>query len=122
MPLMCCIRHGSGQQRVVPAGGPRQRGDRVEQAGAFVVALLGFLALLALGVIRRWRWLFWVILVAVAAGVLRVPIAVVQSSGRMSPGGPNWYVAVQGVIGVIQVCIAVAMFIGYCRAGPWGPY
>jgi hypothetical protein len=89
---------------------------------AFVVALSGFLTVLAIGVLRRWRWLFWLLLVAFAAGLARVPIAILQLSGRMASEGPNWYIVVQGVISVIQVGLAVAMFAGYRRAGPWGAF
>ncbi len=88
----------------------------------FVLPLLGFLTVLALGVLRRWRWLFWLVLVAFAAGLARVPVAVLQLSGRMAPEGPDWYVVLQGVIGVIQIAIAVAMFAGYRRSGPWGAF
>ena len=100
---------------------------RIPGAGApaiigFVVALLVFLTVLAIGVLRRWRWAFWLILVAFAAGLVRVPVAVLQLSGRMVPEGPDWYVVVQGIIGVIQVAVAAAMFIGYRRSGPWGPF
>ena len=45
-----------------------------------------------------------------------------QLSGQMAPDGPDWYVVLQGVIGVIQVVIAVAMFAGYRRSGPWGGF
>ena len=41
---------------------------------AFLAALLGFITLLGAGVLRRWRWAFWLILVAFLAGVLRVPV------------------------------------------------
>jgi len=88
----------------------------------FLVLLLGFLSLLAIGVLRRWRWAFWLILVAFGAGLARVPVALLQLSGRMAPEGPDWYAVVQGVIGVIQVVIAVAMFAGYRRSGPWGAF
>lgn len=89
---------------------------------AFVLALLAFLTVLAIGVLQRWRWIFWLILVAFAAGLVRVPVAVLQLSGRMVPEGPDWYVVVQGVVGLIQVAIAVAMFAGYRRSGPWGSF
>jgi hypothetical protein len=88
----------------------------------FVVALFGFLSVMAIGVLQRWRWVFWLILVAFAAGALRVPVAALQLSGRMAPEGPDWYIVVQGVIGVVQVAIAVAMFAGYRRSGPWGSF
>jgi hypothetical protein len=45
---------------------------------AFLLALAAFIALLAVGVLRRWRWAFWLILVAFLAGVLRVPVAILQ--------------------------------------------
>jgi hypothetical protein len=32
--------------------------------------------LLAVGVLRRWRWTFWLILVAFLAGAVRVPVAI----------------------------------------------
>jgi hypothetical protein len=88
----------------------------------FVVALFAFLSVLTIGVVRRWRWAFWMILVAFVAGAIRVPVAALQLSGRMAPEGPDWYVVLQGVIGVIQVAIAGAMFAGYRRAGPWGSF
>jgi hypothetical protein len=101
-------------RRIPGAGGPVIIG--------FVGALSRFLAVLTIGVLRKWRWLFWLILVAFAAGVIRVPLAVLQLSGDMSPEGPAWYVLAQGVIGAIQVALAVAMFVAYRRSGPWGSF
>lgn len=101
--------------RRIPGGG-------VPAVAGFLVALLVFLSLLAMAVLQRRRWAFWLILVAFAAGALRVPVAALQLSGRMAPEGPGWYVVMQGVIGVVQVAIAVAMFAGYRRAGPWGSF
>jgi hypothetical protein len=47
-----------------------------------VLAALGvFIGLLAMGVLRRWRWIFWLILVAFLAGVLRVPVAGCRRAG-----------------------------------------
>lgn len=87
-----------------------------------MVALLGFLAVLGCGVVRRWRWLFWVLLVAFAAGLARVPVAVLQLTGQMAPEGPDWYIVLQGVIGLVQAGLAYAMFAGHRRSGPWGAY
>jgi hypothetical protein len=55
----------------------------------FVVALTAFIVLLSIGVLRRWRWMFWLILIAFLFGVLRIPVAVLQISGQMRPDGPS---------------------------------
>jgi hypothetical protein len=71
---------------------------------AFLTALLGFITLLGIGVLRRWRWAFWLILVAFLMGVL-------------TADGPRWYVTFQGLLGVLQLAIGLAMVAGYRRAG-----
>jgi threonine/homoserine/homoserine lactone efflux protein len=86
----------------------------------FVAVLTAFIVLLSIGILRRWRWTFWLILVAFLFGVLRIPVAVLQLSGHIAPDGPPWYVILQGVIGVVQVLIALAMVLGYRRSGVWG--
>jgi hypothetical protein len=103
------------EQRLRSLPGPQRIVDIV-----FVVALTAFIVLLSIGVLRRWRWMFWLILLAFLFGVLRIPVAVLQLSGQMTPDGPPWYVIMQGVIGVVQVLIALAMVFGYRRSGVWG--
>jgi hypothetical protein len=88
----------------------------------FLAVLTGFLGLLTVGVLRRWRWTFWLVLVAFLAGVLRVPVAVLQLTGVLAADVPTWYVAFQGVIGLAQVAIGLAMLAGYRRAGVWGSF
>ena len=89
---------------------------------AVLAALTGFIALLAVGVVRRWRWLFWLILVAFLAGVLRVPVAILQLTGVLSADVPTWYVTFQGLIGLAQLAIGLAMLAGYRRSGVWGAF
>jgi hypothetical protein len=89
---------------------------------ALLAALTGFIALLAVAVVRRWRWAFWLILVAFLAGVLRVPVAVLQLTGAVPADAPTWYVAFQGLIGVAQLAIGLAMLAGYRRSGVWGAF
>jgi hypothetical protein len=83
----------------------------------FVVALTAFIVLLSIGVLRRWRWTFWLIVITFLFGVLRIPVAALQLSGQMTPDGPPWYVILQGVIGVLQVLIGLTMVRGYRRSG-----
>jgi hypothetical protein len=87
---------------------------------AFLAALLGFIALLGVGVLLRWRWTFWLILVAFLAGVLRVPVAILQLAGVLRASTPTWYVVFQGLIGLGQLAVGLAMLAGYRCAGVWG--
>jgi hypothetical protein len=89
---------------------------------AVLAALTGFLALLALGVVRRWRWTFWLVLVAFLAGVLRVPVAILEITGVLPVNVPTWYVAFQGLIGLAQLGIGLAMLAGSRRSGVWGAF
>jgi hypothetical protein len=96
-------------------------GSGVAEVG-FLVVLTGFLGLLAFGVLRRWRWTFWLVLVAFLAGILRMPVAILQLTGVLAADVPTWYVLFQGVIGLAQVAIGLAMLTGYRRAGVWGAF
>jgi hypothetical protein len=89
---------------------------------AFLAALTAFIGLLTVGVLRRWRWIFWLVLVAFFAGVLRVPVAVLQLTGVLAADVPTWYVIFQGIIGLVRVAIGLAMLAGYRRAGIWGSF
>ena len=97
---------------------PAGRGRSAEIV--FLATLSAFIGLLSVGVLRRWRWLFWLILVAFLFGVLRVPVAVLQLTGAVAATTPTWYVVLQGLIGAAQLAIAVAMLAGYRRSGIWG--
>jgi hypothetical protein len=88
---------------------------------AFVVALSGLIGVVSVGVVRRWRWIFWLILAVFFLGVLRVPVAVLELAGH-SVASRAWYVVLQGGAGVIQFAIAVTMLAGYRRSGVWGAF
>ena len=88
---------------------------------AFVVGLTVFIALLCFGVVRRWRWAFWLILIAFLAGVLRVPASVLELAGTLPAQGPTWYTALQAVFGVVQFAIGLVMLADYRRSRrAWG--
>jgi len=98
-----------------------QGSQRPAEIGALLV-LTALFGLLSTGVIRNWRWTFWLILVVFMAGILRVAIAGLQLA-RIVPGqGPAWYVSLQAIVGLIQFVIALAMLAGYRRAGVWGEF
>ena len=86
----------------------------------FLAALSAFIALLEMGAVRRWRWTFWLILVAFLFGPLRVVVSVLPLGGVVLLDGPTWYVLYQALLGLLQVAIALFMLAGYRRAGAWG--
>jgi hypothetical protein len=94
--------------------------DEVGGEAAEVVALIALLILLSVGIVRGWRWLFWLILIAFLAGILRVPAAALELAGKIPQQGPAWYVVLTAVVGVIQFVIALTMVAGYRRSGVWG--
>ena len=88
----------------------------------FLAALVAFIAFVSIGVFRRWRWMFWLIVVAFLAGTLRVPASILELTRFLPTTNPDWYVLFQGVIGVIQLAIGLALLKGYRKAGPWGAF
>ena len=89
---------------------------------SLLIALSALIAVLVVGVFRRWRWTFWLVLIAFLFGVLRLPASALQLAGAMPASAPTWYEALQGVIGVVQFLIAIAMVAGYRKAGVWGEF
>src|SRR5207253_5231374 len=80
------------------------------------LAVLGLLAgisllivIVATGVVRKWRWTFWLLLVAFLAGVLRVPAAALELTGVLLQSAPVWYEVFTAVIGVVQFGIGLVM-------------
>lgn len=100
----------------LPGGNQRLAGVGV------LLVLTALFALLSTGVIRGWRWTFWLILVAFLAGILHVLTATLRLVGLMAENGPVWYVVFQVVVGLIQFVIGLAMLTGYRKAGVWGAF
>ena len=99
-----------------------QPGGSLAPELAFLVAITALIALLGAGVVRRWRWMFWLILLAFLAGVIRVPASALELTGKLPMSGPAWYVLLQAAIGVVQFAIGLAMVAGFRSAGVWGSF
>ena len=97
-------------------------GNRQSAEVVFVLAISALIFVLAIGIIRRWRWTFWLILVAFLSGVLRIPASILEILGVIPANGPIWYILLQGVLGLVQFAIGLAMLSGYRRAGTWGRF
>ena len=89
---------------------------------AFLILISALIAIVAIGVLRRWRWAFWLVVVAFIAGILRLLASALQLTNILPGGGPAWYVALQAAIGTAQFLIAMAMIAGYRKAGVWGAF
>ena len=97
------------------------RGQLAADIGA-LLELTALLTLLSIGVVRGWRWTFWLILIAFLAGISRVPIAALELVGKSPQQSPVWFVLFTAVVGLIQFGIALAMLAGYRKSGIWGEF
>lgn len=86
---------------------------------AFVVLTVLF-GILSTGVIRGWRWTFWLILIVFMVGILRAVYAVLEIADVVPPRGPAWYVVLPGVVGLVQFGIALVMLAEYRSPTGWG--
>jgi hypothetical protein len=86
----------------------------------FLVAVSAFILLIAVGVVSRWRWAFWLLLIAFLSGVLRVPASLLELGGWIPAAGPSWYVVFQALIGAAQFVIGLVLVIEFRRYGVWG--
>jgi hypothetical protein len=89
-------------------------------ATLFLVALLIFITILIIGVLRHWRWLFWLLLIANSFSILEVPATILQLTGVIPDPYPVWYSLYRMSAALIQVGIAVWMIRIYYHYGVWG--
>jgi hypothetical protein len=68
------LRLGPGQHTIADA--------------TFLAAISAFLVVLSIGVVRRWAWTFWLILVAFLTGILRIPLAALELTDVISTSDP----------------------------------
>jgi hypothetical protein len=85
----------------------------------FLAGILVFIAFVILGVVRHWRWLFWVLLVAFGFMILEVPATILQLIGVVPSLFPVWYSLCRMGVSVIAVIIAVWMIQIYRQYGVW---
>ena len=88
-------------------------------ATLFLVALLVFITVLIVGVVRHWRWLFWLLLVAFSFMILEIPATILQLTGVVPNLFPVWYSLLRMGISIITFVIAVWMIYIYRQYGVW---
>jgi hypothetical protein len=93
---------------------------RPSSATMFMVAVVAFVGVLIVGVVRRWRWEFWLVLLAFAFSGLQIPVAALELVGVVPVAYPGWYIVARAVVAAIQVTIAIAMLRLHRSCGVWG--
>ncbi|GHO98313.1 hypothetical protein KSF_083610 [Reticulibacter mediterranei] len=88
-------------------------------ASAFVLLLLLLIGLMIVGIVRRWRWLFWLLLIDFTCSTLQVPAAILQLNGLLPETAPAWYILSRAGVGLLQVALACWMWWIYWHYGVW---
>jgi hypothetical protein len=82
-------------------------------------AISGIIAVAIIGVVRSWRWLFWLLLLAFGASILQFPVTALQLINILPLTDPLWYRLLQTGIAVGEFGIAVWMYRVYRSQGTW---
>jgi pimeloyl-ACP methyl ester carboxylesterase len=85
----------------------------------FLVTILVLITMLILGVVRHWRWLFWLILIAFTGSAIQIPVEGLQLLGVFLNPSPVWYSLFRGGVGFIELGFAFWMIQTYRHQGVW---
>src|SRR5215467_7179161 len=85
----------------------------------FLVGVLALIALISFGIVRHWRWLFWLILIAWTSSVIQIPVEGAQLLGVFPNPYPVWYSLFRGGVGFIELGFAFWMIQTYRHQGVW---
>lgn len=88
-------------------------------ATLFLSLILVFIAVLIVGTVRHWRWLFWLVLIAFSFSILEIPATLLQLAGLFPGRFPLWYSLYRMSVALIEGGIAVWMFQIYRKYGVW---
>ena len=88
-------------------------------ATLFLAGIVVLIAVLVVGIVRRWRWVFWLLLIAFTAMILEIPATILQLTGVIASLFPVWYSLCRMGVSVIAVGIAGWMWYIYRHYGVW---
>lgn len=86
---------------------------------AFMAAIALLVAVLAMGVIWRWRWVFWLVLIAFVLSGLQIVALPFELAGILPPQYPVWYALFRALVAAAQLAIGLWMIRIYRRCGVW---
>jgi hypothetical protein len=84
----------------------------------FLVGVLVLITLLSFGVVRNFRWVFWLMLVAFAGSALQIPVTLLQIADVLPSSDPLWY-GLFRMGAVVELALAVWMIYISRREGVW---
>jgi hypothetical protein len=85
----------------------------------FFAAILLFVAMGTYGVLRGWRWVFWLAMLAFLASALEIPAGILQLVGVIPIQQPTWYVLLRMASSVVEFALGLWMFRIWRRCGVW---
>lgn len=86
---------------------------------AFMAAIALLVTVLAMGVIWRWRWVFWLVLIAFVLSGLQIVALPFELAGILPPQYPVWYALFRALVAAAQLAIGLWMIRIYRRCGVW---
>jgi hypothetical protein len=88
-------------------------------ATAFCAAILLFIAVLVVGVVRRWRWLYWLLALAFTISALQVPAGALELAGVLPDPFPAWYTIYRSVVALAEAALGIWLLVVWRRWGVW---
>lgn len=85
----------------------------------FLAAVVLWIVLLGVGIVRRWRWVFWLIVLAFTFSALQIAAAVLELTGILTVAVPAWYGVARALVAVLELGIGIWMLRLYRRYGVW---
>jgi hypothetical protein len=91
---------------------------------ASAIFAIAVCAVLVIGALMRWRWIFWVVLVLLGLGTLALPLNLIGALAGSTYaanlyGLPAWTSWLSVAIGIPNVALFVWMLVALIRYGAW---
>jgi hypothetical protein len=104
-------------------------GDQIAlwTAALTLVFAAAWFILVLIGTLRRWTWLYWLLMVVFGLSILGIPQQLLQVFGVGVSGGPGQPAFIEPVanallglvVGIAELAIFIWMIVAYRRFGPW---
>ncbi len=93
----------------------------------WVVAVFGVVicAVIIIGALRRWTWMYYVVLVFLGFSVISLPLDLVNAAGGSSISAasgftvPSWYYLSGALFAIPSIALFVWMVVALAKRGPW---